>query len=89
MVFPTGRPRPSAPPPPASRRKPSHPAARLKGDLMERAHDHSDRRPGPSPADMGIGQRRAALVALLDLLAAAGYDFVSPTPATHRRVVVL
>lgn len=86
MFFPTRRPRLSAPPLPAGRRKPSHPAARPEGDLMEGAYDHSDRRPGPSPADMRIGQRRAALVALLDLLAAAGYDFVSPTPATHRRV---
>ncbi|MCH4270097.1 MAG: methyltransferase [Brevundimonas sp.] len=86
MFFPTRRPRSTAPPLPAGRRKPSHPAARLEGDLMEGAPDHSDRRPGPSSADMGIGQRRAALVALLDLLAAAGYDFVSPTPATHRRV---
>lgn len=46
----------------------------------------TDETKSPSPGRIAGGQRHSALVALLDLLAAANYEFVSPTPATHRKV---
>jgi methylase of polypeptide subunit release factors len=50
--------------------------------------------PGPTSADGGSGDegvgepvRREALLQLLSLLRASDYSFITPTPATHARVV--